>query len=464
MSTIGQQHPKYRELMEGWELPQALMGGTRALRARGNQYLPRWPRETIGQHELRVKTSTLYNAFKRTVRVLSAKPFSDPVQIVEMPVELQVIENDVDRQGQTLTQFCRSALTDQLSYGLAHWLVDNPSFPPDLNRAQQQQLNVHPYFCRVDPTTLTYWRYVKGITGEQVLEEIQITTCETDDDGVEWEVVDQWTRDTIAQYKRKKAQGKNEEQWSLITEAPNPIGIVPLMTAYSDATKKGTMEGTSPLEDLAELNLKHYQSQSDQDLCLHYARVPFLHFAGFDENDVNKTIAVDNAFVSRSPDAKISWVEPTGKALEQGQADLDALESRMDVMGADLMVQKPGNPTATAKSIDTAEKVSDLQAMTISLEDTIEKSFAVAGLWVGQVVDPDSVDVQLNTNFGLSLTDAKEIDFLLKARIAGEISRELFYAEIQRRGLFEEFDTKEELKRVAVENNLDKPALPTGNA
>jgi hypothetical protein len=36
------------------------------------------------------------------------------------------------------------------------------------------------------------------------------------------------------------------------------------------------MMGISPLRDLAYLNVKHWQSQSDQDTILHVARVPIL--------------------------------------------------------------------------------------------------------------------------------------------------------------------------------------------
>jgi hypothetical protein len=43
--------------------------------------------------------------------------------------------------------------------------------------------------------------------------------------------------------------------------------------------------GISPLRDLAYLNVKHWQSQSDQDTILHVARVPILALIGGDETD-----------------------------------------------------------------------------------------------------------------------------------------------------------------------------------
>lgn len=454
----------YQKLMEGWELPIALMGGTRALRDNAERWLPQWSKESDKDYKYRIRTTSLYNAFKRTVRVLSAKPFSDPVKVVELPAQLETLEYDIDRNNMTLTRFTRTQLSDMLEFGLCHWIVDMPAYrtadQPQLNRAAEVELNIHPYFVRVRPDQLIAWSIIDGITGDKILAEIQIRTELVDSDNKEWWVVTQWTRESIVRKKQEK-DAKDKEKWEELSDLPNELGYIPLVTAYADVGKYGELQASSPLEDLADLNLRHYHSQSDQNACLHFARVPFLHFAGFDVDEVNKTVAASNAYVSKNPQAKVEWVETTGNALAQGAGDLEAIEARMDTMGADLMVQKPGNPTATAKSIDTAEKISDLQAMVIALEGALELGYQIAGDWIN--VDATEVDIQLDTNFGLSLTDAKELDFLLKARVAGEISRELFYQEIQRRGIFEAFDTEEELNRVNMESSLNRPQLNFGN-
>lgn len=457
--NVGETSKIYDKLIEGWELPLALLGGTRCMRQNPNRWLPAYSKESAKDHAARVSGTALYNSFRRTVRVLSSKPFKDPVKIVKTAPALEVLEYDVDRQKSNITRFARSQLADMLTFGLAHFLVDNPVFSGTLTRADEKALNIHPYFCRVRPDTLIYWRHVEGLTGELILDEIRIRSELVDPtDNEDYWIITQWTRDSITRYKQKKNADKKDE-WTKVDDLPNMLGYVPLVTTYADASKEGVFQAACPLEDLADLNLRHYRSQSDQDACLHFARVPFLHFAGFEESEVNKTIAVSNAYVSKRHEAKITWVETTGAALEQGSRDLEQIEARMDVMGADLMVQKPGNPTATAKSIDTAEKISDLQAMVMALEGSLEYGYEIAGEWIRE--DGSQTDIQLDVNFGLTLNDAKEIDFLLKTRIAGEISRELFYQEIQRRGIFEEFDIEKELNAAALEDKRkeDLPAL-----
>lgn len=450
---IGEKSRIYNQLLEDWRLPMALMRGTRGMRENASEYLPRWPQESDIGYKARVNSSNLYNAFRRTCRVLSGKPFGKPVTIQEASPAVVELEYDIDRKGMSITQFARRMLLDKLVFGLCHFLVDNPAFIGKMTLADQRNLNIHPYFVRLRPDSLIYWRTAQGFDGTDILEELHIESEMVDGDDEEWIIIKVWTRESITTY-RKKKHSNDTEAFAQVTDLPNNLGYIPLVTSYADVSHAGFMQATSPLEDLAWLNLRHFQSQSDQDTSLHFARVPFLHFAGFQKSEVDTTISANNAYVSSNPSAKVVWVETTGASLEAGSKDLDQLENRMDVMGADLMIQKPGNETATAKAIDSAEKISDLQAMVMSLESALESGYEIAQDWMN--VKFDDTDIQLDTSFGLSLKDAKELDFLLKSRIAGEISRELFYQEIQRRGVFEEFDDEEELNRVAIEERTDQ--------
>lgn len=456
---IGEKSKIYIKSMESWSLPIALMGGLQAMKDCCGWTLPKYGTETPESHGVRVKLSSLYNVFRRTVKNLGSKPFSKPIKILKMPTELKVLEKDVDRDGLTLTQFGREMTANILTFGLTHVLVDNPVFDPErLTKAAAKELNIHPYFVHVRPDNLIWWNYVRGVTGENVLDEIHFFEEETDENNEEWEVIHVWRRDAIQLWrKRKHKQGPADEEYQNFSDLPNMLGVVPLVTVYADLSKRGLMVADSPLDDLANLNLRHYRSQSDQDTCLHFARVPFLHFAGFQKEEIGKTVAVNNAYTSINPTSKITWVETTGHGLEQGNKDLEAIEARMDVMGADLLVKKPGNPTATAKAIDAAEKISDLQAIALSIEDGLAQAFHFAAMWVD---DPNAeIELEVFKNFGLSMKDKSELDTLLKARVAGEISRETWLTEIQRRGLTDEFDVEEEMNRLNIEGKEDKAKL-----
>ena len=62
-----------------WDLTRALLGGTKAMRASGVRYLPKWPLETQQDYDCRLDVAVLFPAYQRTIKTLSAKPFSKPL-------------------------------------------------------------------------------------------------------------------------------------------------------------------------------------------------------------------------------------------------------------------------------------------------------------------------------------------------------------------------------------------------
>lgn len=58
---------------EDWDKVDALIGGTKTMRAAGERWLPKFPGESQKSWDYRVKTSTLYNAMGRTVKNMAAK-------------------------------------------------------------------------------------------------------------------------------------------------------------------------------------------------------------------------------------------------------------------------------------------------------------------------------------------------------------------------------------------------------
>ena len=201
---IGQRSKIYAQLMEDWALPMALMLGTRGMRQNASEYLPRWPQESDKGHYARVASSNLYNAFRRTCRVLSGKPFGKPVTIQEVAPGLEDLEYDIDRKGMSITQFARRMLLDKLVFGLCHFVVDNPAFTGKMTLADQRNLNIHPYFVRLRPDSIIYWKTTAGFDGTDILEELHIESSMVDDNDDEWTLIKVWSRESIVTYKKKK--------------------------------------------------------------------------------------------------------------------------------------------------------------------------------------------------------------------------------------------------------------------
>src|SRR5690606_17726562 len=111
-----------------------------------------------------------------------------------------------------------------------------------------------------------------------------------------------------ATFREQDVEGK--KAWVLHDKGATSLKHIPLSTLYTERT--GYMTAKPPLLELAYLNVKHWQSQSDQDNILHVARVPMLAITGIDDDTWE--LKVGTASATKLPkEGDMKWVEHTGK-------------------------------------------------------------------------------------------------------------------------------------------------------
>ena len=82
-NQVNTQSAAVADMARHWGVIEALMGGTTAMRAAKEAYLPKQPREDQEDYDYRLKTSTLFPAFARTVGVMTGKPFAKELTLSE---------------------------------------------------------------------------------------------------------------------------------------------------------------------------------------------------------------------------------------------------------------------------------------------------------------------------------------------------------------------------------------------
>jgi hypothetical protein len=142
------------------------------------------------------------------------------------------------------------------------------------------------------------------------------------------------------------------------------------------------MTATPPLIDMADLNIKHWQSSSDQDSILHTARVPLLAISGLQDDD--KIEIGPKAFLRLPVGGEAKYVEHTGAAIEAGRLSLNDLVDQMRAMGAELLVESQVSTTATQNNIEDGEAKSQLKLMVEGEEDTLDNAITLMHEWVGR--------------------------------------------------------------------------------
>lgn len=432
--SVNDPSAEWWDMFDHWELPIHLMEGTVAMRAAKRTFLPQEEREEDSAYTNRLTRTVLYGAYSRTLKSLAGLPFKRNPIVEGLSEDLEYLLDVADNQGRNLTNFCHNVLLDVLNFGKGHILVDFPVSPGDITLAQERDLGMNPYFVQISPLNLIGWE-TDFIGGSEVLTQIRIfeeyTTQDPDNEFRKINV----QRVRVIEPDRVRIFEQREDttsQFELVETLPNTLGFIPLVTIYGN--RIGTMQAYPVLEELAWLNLRHYQKLSDVDNIEHVANTPILFGAGFGEDEIaDIEIGPHRAIFSSNADAKMRYVEHTGVAIRASQESLRELEKRMITMGADLLVKSSGGRvTATAKMLDDAKSVSILEAGVLNLEEGIKQAFEYAALWKNQELEDFKINIGDNLDVPLS---ANDFTSLIQLANESKITQEELISELKRRGI-----------------------------
>jgi hypothetical protein len=375
-------------LQDDLALTSSLMGGTSAMRARDKTYLPPWPAEEPAAYALRLASAYLFPAFKRTVKTLAAKPMSKPITFEEgMPSNVEEWMDDVDMQGRDLHAFVSVLLEEALGPGLCGVLVDFSTAKQVprtaagvTTQADEAAAGLRPYFTLVRAKQLIGWR-ASNKDGKWSLEQLRFMECVQENDG-EFDVVDvHQVRVLDIGTWRTYRKVPDRDEWALHDQGKTTLDVIPYVPVYGEFEE--FMVGRPPLKEVAHLNVKHWQSQSDQDTILHVARVPMLAVTGVEDNPKKPfEIVVGAATAIKLPlNATVEYVEHSGAAIGAGKQSLDDLKEEMRQAGAELLVLRPGPATATEVASDNAVGMCTLQQITLATQDAVNQMLMLMGKW-----------------------------------------------------------------------------------
>ncbi len=464
-----------------WRLVEALLGGTKRMREESGMvwhhldqkdrpylqtgWLPQEPGESDEAYRIRRDRSVLFNAYSDTLRNVSERPFAEPITLRDDSApELTEFVDDVDGNGRDITEFSRPVFQKGVHHGLTGVLVDFPQAPPGLTLAQERELGLRPYWTHIPFSRILGWRWER-FNGEATLTQLRFEDDVLEPDGQWGEKLKQrvkvYTRrlpsgggdpgETSWIVYEKQEDKSGPDEWMPVDQGVVSINVIPFAVFYTN--RKGFMEGSPSLEDLAWKNLEHFQSSSEQRHILRYARAPLLYAAGVSETEMKGRVELGASRLYRfkNPQAKLDYAVHDGSGIDQGFKDLDLLEDQMTLLGLKpLLSKRPGGVTATSDVISQTEDSSELQSWVRAFEDFIEVCFAFTLLWL-DVSDDAAGRADVCDRFTL-VADQEEVMRLIELRKIGDISRETLWEALKIRGLLgDEFDTAEENRRLARE-------------
>lgn len=444
----------YDVMAPRWAKINALLGGTEAMRAVGQAFLPMHTEEKQEAYNERLARNVLFNMTELTLDSWVGRPFGERIiQSEDMPPELKTLMDDVDLQGNNVDVFARQWFRDGLAKAFSHVLVDFPRPEPMPNGkprtlADDRNEMLRPYWVNIPPENVIFM-HSEVAGGVEYLTHVRIREDIITMDGFT-EIVTPRIRvltPGMAQIYEQRRIKSGRTEWVPIDEYSYDLNFIPMVTFY--ANREGLALGKSPLTDLGDLNIAHWQSQSDQTAILTVARFPMLALSGGVDEKKELKVGPHQWLFTPDSQGRFYYVEHTGKAIGAGRQDLLDLEEKMAQYGAEFLKKDPDRMTATAKALNHIEATSPLQDVVVRFNDSLNLALDYMAQWMKLT---STGSLRVNTDFGPDELDSSNLDALKVARQGRDISRETYLKELKRRHvLAEDFDPEEDEEELEEE-------------
>lgn len=409
----------YTAMQPAQEIVRDVAGGTLRLRgqiaparaantggASVSKYLPKFPAEHADDYVTRLATSTLFNAYGRTVQGLVGMVFKkNPALAEDVP---EVIRGNtekgigghaenIDLAGTHLDVFAREVLEDAFE-GHAFILVDmQKALGAGATLADEIRAGLRPYWVKYKasqavnfrPVTINGQREIGQITFE---EETSVEAGEYGEQEVKRyrtfrlmpyaDVATQEIKHTVYWKLQEKRHENGQDVFVILDEGViKGFSRIPVAVVYG--RKTGFLQSQPPLLDLALLNIKYFQKESDRDQSEHKCGNPIPIFKIADQ-DKQIVPAGSGLGIIIGKDEDAFYLEPEGSALESTRKTLEDLRGQMAALGLSTLAARPQvQATATETIIDFTQESSELESIARSEQDALELCLGFHAQYLG---------------------------------------------------------------------------------
>lgn len=438
MNSVSMVSPEMTNLHIKTRIIDDLLGGTLSMREAGKTYLFQMPLEDNETYKNRLGRTTLYPALKETLSQMCGRVFYSPINVSS--VNNRIVSDifpDVDSNGNNLDVFASQWFYSALAYGVSFVLVDYTKIDGAQTKADEKALGARPYLIHIKPQDVLGIKYERR-NGKMAITQFRYREFVEEDNGdfltKKIEQINVCEPGKVTKYRLNQVHGGKGEfsefESANVKVNGQPLTFIPVVPFITKKTSHFAL-GEPPLMELANLNVKHWQSQSDQDNLLNIARVPLLVRIGVTDDSV---VRIGGSVVDLPSGASLAYVEHTGTAIDAGQKSINELEAQMRVAGAKLLEKADMAMTDSQARDERDKEISLLRLYANRFEDALDQALEYVGLWLG--IDAKDVgNVEISGNIDSNLDPNASMDSVIKLQTAGIISKQTTFEEAKRRGL-----------------------------
>ena len=430
-----------------WGLIETLLGGTYKIRKGHRKFLPQEPRESDESFDNRLSRSVLSPFYVRLERMLAGMLTRKPVRLDDVSDVIREQLFDVDLQGNDLQTWLFQTSRICIRYGHVGVLVDAPAAGE----------NGRPYYVSYTPRDILGWR-TELKDGKQQLTQLRLQEKIVVPDGLYGEKQVEQVR-VLTPGAFEIHQKDQQGDFKVVEEGRTSLSEIPFSVAYSN--RMGVLESIPPLADIAELNLQHYQVQSDLSNQLHISAVPMLAIFGFPQSAEEISAGPGEAIALPAPgEADAKYIEPAGNSYDAQFRRLEQIASQINELGlAAVLGSKLVGETAEAKRIDRSQGDSTMMVVAQQMQDMIDNCLRFHAEYMQEANAGSSL---VNRDFMGTRLEPLEIQALLQLYTAGTITQETLLLQLEAgEVLGDDFDVENELEATQngglIEMNTPEP-------
>ena len=478
--------PDFERFKPWWAKADACLGGTEAMRAAGSShssspYLPQFPHENDDTYAARLAASTFFPAYGDTLDGVAGTILRKPIRLNDnVPLSLQSDAENIDRAGTHYQVFADRLLRAALHYGAAYVLVEMPRRPEGvLDQAQAAALDFRPFWLCYSAAELANWPRYVVVNGAPILQQIVFRERAATLDGFGEASTDRYrvwrvpvAQDQFGEFHRagdaeweiweQRDSADRKQSLAMIDAGVSPLLDIPVAVLNANPAMSSSRECDGPLLlDLANLNIKLYQQESDHENNLHLC-TPIPYSVNLRaETGVEERFAWGPGLMFHTDaDGRIDYAEPRGTGLAERREWMAGLKQQMLELGLSLAVEgsQKGGTTATEAMLRAGRRASRLTQIARALQDCLELALQFHAQWKGEATGGEVTLGVSDADLVLSAQDLASLSLLQEK---GQISLRTFWATMTRGGWApDDFDPDLELEQIAEERARLAPPPP----
>jgi hypothetical protein len=439
MANFSHARAEYNDAAKSWQLVKDCVAGSRAIKARGELYLPmpdptNTSEENVARYEALLKRAMFLNITGRTRQGLIGAVFRKTAE-VDLPDSVSYLIENASGDGTSLEQLSKEAVGEDLDTGRGGFFVDYPtSNAPEgtrPTRAQTAGKNAHIHLY--EALSIINWR-------EDVIDGVRKLTLVVLAEHFNDEEADEFTFRVKKQFRALTLEEGvyRHRVWreSDVYEAPM-LDVIPTDFAgktfdhipfyFFGAESNDARIDKAPLEDLAEVNVLHYGNSATVEESGFISSQPTLFFTTDIEQSEFETwnpggiqIGSTRGYsLGRSGQASMLQANESQLALKLMQEK----ENQMLMIGARIVQQSGQNETAEAARIRYSSDNSVLGTIAGNVSEALKRAILDAQLYMSGQADITGTVFWLNQEFFDASLTSQDVLALIQSWQQGIIAK-----------------------------------------